>query len=781
MDFKTIITSHSNYFVNSSIVGDILRTIGWGIICFLKSICDAVQGVFDAAYSALNFLDYPAFKTFVSSFSIFITVILSISFLAIALILIFSEKKPPVLKNALIGLTIIYFMPSVITNLNSGVLSVKNEMVTSSFAGQTIASNISDLSYIANQSFNFDSTVANTLGNNTDLTKVIDVTAYIKSSSFSTQTAKDVFNHYAVLDETTGQETWKEIGSKGLFDIFNPPYYYRYYVHWFEIILALLANILVYLFSAYAVVRMTYELITTKISAALMSVEIASGQKTMKLLEYFFCEYVILIAIPVLLKLFTIWQAYINTLGINGITRGILIVIGGLVVMDGPSIVEKLFGFDMGISSGSQKAMSFVRTMQQARMQHHMSQARTNKGLHRNMSSSMRFMSGKNAAGSEPNINGSGNMGSANAAMGNTGNHTGAASEPNINKNSNSNTQSNTSHASGGAMSEPNINNSSESAVNNSDGTNGNSSLNNSINNASGGAVSEPNIGNSMSHSNNKAGGSRVFHNSRMGAASGGAISRPDINSGSGNFMNTHNSNESPQSNVNNENAASVHNMSNMSGCDTAINSGISNMTGGASTSPDINNGSGSSVMNSSSVTGNDTSNNMHNAAGTEPNVSSGIESSINNMSSMGGSNTAINSSVSNMTEGASSESDMYNGSGKDVMNSGNTTGVTSSEPDINNRSGSSVINSKSTTGSTSSKVLNNSNAGHVEPGEHNVSVKAPNINVSNNNSNKSMSMKSTEVTKKDSGNFQQNRKIFSEKKYSINDIDKKTSKKRGE
>lgn len=509
MDYKTIITSNSEYFTKSSIVLDILRTIGWGIIWILKTVCDAVQSVFDAAYNALNFLDSPVFKTFVSSFSVLIVAILTVSFLVIGLILMFSEKKPPVLKNALIGLAIIFILPTVITNFNAGVLGVKNEMVTGSFADQTIAANVSDISYIANQSFKFESSVYTTLGNNENATKAIDPTAFVKSSSFSTQTAKDVFNHYLYLDETTGEASWKEIGSKGMFDLFNPPYYYRYYIHYLEIMLALLANIIVYIFSAYAVIRMTYELVVTRILAALMSVELASGQKTMKVLEYFFCEYVVLFFIPVLLKVFLLWQTYVNTLGINGLTRGILILMAGLVVVDGPSIIEKIFGFDMGISSGAQKAMAFVRTVQQARMQHNMSQSRKNAS--KNNLASVRASQNNNTQ--EPNINGSENE---NTAAGNFGNSGGSTQEPNINHNASGlHSSTNTSNNSGGgAEQEPNINN---STMNSSTDTSaGNDSINHSsIDNMSNGADQEPNINSntnssSSSDQNNQNGTSSV-------------------------------------------------------------------------------------------------------------------------------------------------------------------------------------------------------------------------------------------------------------------------------
>lgn len=84
-----------------------------------------MESVFNSAYDLINFLDTDIFKNFVTRFSVFIVPVLTLSFLAIGLILTFSEKKPPILKNIAVGLAIIYVMPTIISALNSGLISAK--------------------------------------------------------------------------------------------------------------------------------------------------------------------------------------------------------------------------------------------------------------------------------------------------------------------------------------------------------------------------------------------------------------------------------------------------------------------------------------------------------------------------------------------------------------------------------------------------------------------------------------------------------------------------------
>ena len=90
--YKTIITSNSEYFLQSSIWMDIIRSILWYIVKFLGVLSDAAESVFNETYKLINFTDTQIFKNFVTKFSVFIVPILTVSFIAIGLMLTFSEK-----------------------------------------------------------------------------------------------------------------------------------------------------------------------------------------------------------------------------------------------------------------------------------------------------------------------------------------------------------------------------------------------------------------------------------------------------------------------------------------------------------------------------------------------------------------------------------------------------------------------------------------------------------------------------------------------------------------
>ena len=461
MDFKEIILTHKEYFSTSSIWNDILRSIGWGIVKFLAMLSNLCEQLFNAAYEMINFIDTDSFKKFVSKFSVWIVPLLTLSFVAFGIYLMYSEKKPPLLKNILIGLAIIFVMPTIITALNKGLIATKNDLLDGSMTNQVVLSNISDLQCIGNSGFNFSSTLADGGGDVDTVIKAVDPTKHINPKKIDDATQKSVFSHYLDIDDNYNI-VWNEFENKGMFDIFDPPYYYRYYIHFFQLMLFLLANILIFTFSAYAVLRMIFEIVTTRIMACLHSVELASGQKTIKILEYFFQAYIILLFIPIMLKVYLLCMAYINSHFDNGLLRAILVFMCAMIVVDGPSVIQKIYGYDMGMSAGAQKVMSFMRLVQQSRMQHNMSKnARSrnhsnNRGVINTLRNSVNNAKSGGAT-SEPNIN------TDNVNSFNNSNSMSSFNEPDINS---QNDASNDNRNFGGARQEPNIDSSVNDAVN---------------------------------------------------------------------------------------------------------------------------------------------------------------------------------------------------------------------------------------------------------------------------------------------------------------------------
>lgn len=515
MDYQSIITSNYDFFDQSNIWTDIMRSFGWGIVRFLTWLCNGAQEIFDSAYNMLNFTSSDLFKNYLSEFSVWITVILTISFISLGLIYVFSEKKPQVLRNVMIAIAVIYIIPEAVETMNAALISSKNGLLTESYTTQTVLSNVTDLNYVGRNGFSFDSTIGATISDNSMALQAVDVQQHLKPSSFDTDEEKAVFGHYITIDDS-GNTEWKEFESKGMFDVFDPPYYYRYKVQFLSIFLLLIANILVFLFGGYAVVRMIWEIAIGRIITALASMELSNGQKTIKVLEGLFNAYLVIFGIPVMLKMYLIWQQYVNTNNSNGYVKTFLIVFAAFVVIDGPSFIEKHFGYDMGLSLGSQKIMAFMRTAQQVRSQHHMSHNGNNhtgtmskifaatKNGYKNSSgvSSEPISKPKNSSYNSQNTNSEPRMNNTNGKQNMT--QKGTYNSANL-----QNTSSNNSRElNGGAIEEPTMHNTQMDLK--SDISN-NIPDNSSVNNA---AMKEPDVG--IKQDMNKA-GTEISKSSTMG------------------------------------------------------------------------------------------------------------------------------------------------------------------------------------------------------------------------------------------------------------------------
>ena len=748
MDYKSIITNHNEYFVTSNFIHDFFRIILWGLVDILRGLSNGAEAVFNAAYGTLNFTNSSVFKNFLSEFSIFITLVLTISFIATGLMLMFSEKKPPFLRNVFIGLAIIYVAPSIVTALNEGLIATKKDLMSGSYTNQTILSNVSDLKYIANHDFKFDSTLAKTLSGNETAIKALDPSEHVKPSDFDTNLQKQVFNHYLALDSNAGTITWKEMGSKGLFEIFDPPYYYRYYIHYLQIYFMLIANIIVFCFSAYAVIKMIWEIVTTRLISAVMAMELTSGQKTIKVLEAFFDGYIVLFAIPVMLKLYLLWQQYLNTTLSNGIVRTVLMLFGALVVVDGPATIQRIFGYDMGISAGSQKLMGFMRMAQQARMQHHFSkQAKMSKkyaGAGGAAAAAFGRTNQSNIREPEVAENNSNNSHSSNAsrgamvepdnvgsAAGNTGTSS-SGGEPTVNTGSAGNgTVTNVNGGTSGGIGEPTVNK----------GVAGNGAVTN-VNGGTSGGIGEPTVntgdaGNGATTNINggTAGGTGEPTVNTGGAGNGavtnvnggtsGGIGEPTVNTGSvGSGATTNVNNEaSGRTSEPTGNASNTANgkMGNSSIRNNAASNNMKSAIAGATKQNAVNQKSktAASSNNKTAVRGGNSNNDVNNksAAGAAVNNSQNemnvVSDNISSDSNLLNSN--LSTSVS-MADSSTVQADMKN----DIFDSNNVTDSNlSTVISDNNETGNGINNSVSEVSNINSNngIMNNANSENTASG----------------------------------------------------------------
>ena len=102
----------------------------------------------------------------------------------------------------------------------------------------------------------------------------------------------------------------------------------------------------------FKVSRIIFELGFVKLFALLYSfADIANGQKLKEVIRYIVSNFVVLFLISVLLKMYLMFSSWASE-NSKGITQTILLIGASIAVIDGPNLIERIFGIDSGVKSG---------------------------------------------------------------------------------------------------------------------------------------------------------------------------------------------------------------------------------------------------------------------------------------------------------------------------------------------------------------------------------------------------------------------------------------------
>ena len=116
--------------------------------------------------------------------------------------------------------------------------------------------------------------------------------------------------------------------------------------------------IIVYLFMSYKVIRIGYEIAIQRIMAYLYASNLNNNQKILKILDSVKDSYILLVFTMILIKVYLLALKYVNHWDIGGLTKGIILIFIAFVVIDGPNIIQRITGTDIGASNEMSKMIS---------------------------------------------------------------------------------------------------------------------------------------------------------------------------------------------------------------------------------------------------------------------------------------------------------------------------------------------------------------------------------------------------------------------------------------
>lgn len=368
MSAQEILTRYGSYFEGQNLILTGLRELFYLVLSFLYSFIKGCGDLLSKAYNVLTFdTQSRVNEIFGGALSTeFLTAVVLIVVVCIGIAFILNSnsiKGSKIIQNIMFGLLVVFILPTFINSVNGIIASSDMGNISTSSVNKIFSANIVDLKYCFGGDTVIDPTgeVHNGFPDDYDYS-LLPMDELIKGSEtpgIDEVFTKTLLNRVSV-DEELGECSSGEIF--GNFISFLSSYYYRYKVDMFPIFLSEIATILVMVFTFFKVVRLCYELIVNHFFAYIFAItDIASGAKLREALKSILSTYVVLIYCSVAISLFNTFQAWIFDSSIfNNFEASICIIPVAMAVIDGPNLIERLFGIDAGIKSGFHTAMGLM-------------------------------------------------------------------------------------------------------------------------------------------------------------------------------------------------------------------------------------------------------------------------------------------------------------------------------------------------------------------------------------------------------------------------------------
>lgn len=353
----------------------IWKNVLWAFVRGLYTLSSLAEKSVDSILTLGGFLDYGPIK------NIYIAMqLIAASILAIMLVVIGYKKifnMPVKIKQATIQLILVSVLMVELPGLMTWGLNVSKQFFNESkTAGNTIPNNSSlsfsiikdnttDLAYVASTDFKAleeGNTIVNAPGQTgviipeknpltEEMFKQITMSDVIIPKDAKKLGMRGKYLGYQISYDYDGKIEATEI-ENGFLDMFKEGVF-RYPAQFPTIIMGEITLGLAYLMALFVLAQSMVELAFKKILFPLVAAsDIETGQRTKVYLQDIFQTLMVIPLTGISLRVFTIFYAYVATLGMNWFLTAIASIVGMLVCMNGTNTIAKHFGVDVGVKDG---------------------------------------------------------------------------------------------------------------------------------------------------------------------------------------------------------------------------------------------------------------------------------------------------------------------------------------------------------------------------------------------------------------------------------------------
>ena len=358
------ISEFADYLNVANIFTDVFRWLIWVLVQGVGVIVDGLEKVTDEVLLIKTFFQNPEIVAFVDTIRPFLYILLAFSLLYAGYLLIFQKKfdREGMAINVFIAMIVILLLGTGMEKANEFTDEAINAVKTGglyesdegTLSDMVIQQNVTDLVMFDQNGWSTtDLSSPNSF--TPSKAKKLDIKQRFTKSDLEdidikiSPESEDISKYYLVLGEGDSEKIAK-FDQSGL--EWNNEYYYRYDVDWITLIVTLAVMGFTLFSVAYKLARLSFELTFNYVLAILIApADIHDGQKTKKVIQSILNTFLVMILIFLSIKVYMMGTAYIAN-ELDGLAYLITLIAFSVAVIDGPNIVERLFGIDAGLKSG---------------------------------------------------------------------------------------------------------------------------------------------------------------------------------------------------------------------------------------------------------------------------------------------------------------------------------------------------------------------------------------------------------------------------------------------
>lgn len=354
----------ADYLNIASWVTAILRSMGLWILRSLSNFIDVLSQNVSKIYGLLDFYNSPQVRSFVEPYLpyVFMLGTIALIYLGYDIMVKGRTEGKKYLQNFMIAVTLFIGLPYIMSTGTQLLMGGAQEFNSNQSASLPVFQhNITDL-YSVDKAGWKEAKPQNTITEKDDLKfldmgEAVDTGGWLFDDSPLTGKGKDILSKK--VNVVDNKKT--AVNLKSYF-VREDEAYFRYSWHPFFILMELVAKALVYFFVLFKAAKLIMELGFLNIfSRATALTEFANDQRNKQVFLKIRNTYIVLFLILILIRIFDLWTAYLSAQNLDFFVRIIATFAGAWVTIDGPNIIQELFGIDAGLSSISHGILGFTQ------------------------------------------------------------------------------------------------------------------------------------------------------------------------------------------------------------------------------------------------------------------------------------------------------------------------------------------------------------------------------------------------------------------------------------